>query len=132
MTFQPGNKHGGSHSKPFRDALRLQIAEAGDNQKRLRKIAEKLLRAAEKGEPWAVKEIADRLDSKSAQAIVGDSDYDPLRVNGRVEAINEQMAHAIYGIIHKAKLEAEERRESSEAAKLLESVTADTGGDPTE
>jgi hypothetical protein len=132
MTFQPGNKYGGSHSKPFRDALRLQIAEAGDNQKRLRRIAEKLLKAAEKGESWAIGMVADRLDGKSAQAVVGDSDYDPLRVNGRVEATNLQMAHAIYDIIQRAKLEAEERGESSQAAELLESMTADTGGDPTE
>jgi hypothetical protein len=43
-----------------RRALRLQISEAGDNQKRLRKIAEKLLKAAEKGESWAIAMIADR------------------------------------------------------------------------
>jgi len=35
---------------------------------KLRMIAEKLVEAAEEGEPWAVKEIMDRMDGKPIQA----------------------------------------------------------------
>ena len=35
---------------------------------KLRSIAEKLVEAAEEGEPWAVKEIMDRMDGKPIQA----------------------------------------------------------------
>ena len=34
---------------------------------KLRMIAEKLVEAAEEGEPWAVKEIMDRMDGKAVQ-----------------------------------------------------------------
>ncbi|MCP4319419.1 MAG: hypothetical protein GY789_26385 [Hyphomicrobiales bacterium] len=45
---------GRRQEKPFKDALRMEIATAGDDQKALRKIA-------------AIREIADRLDGKSVQ-----------------------------------------------------------------
>ena len=51
--------------KPFRDALRRAIVQ--DDGKRLRGAAEKLLDLADAGEPWAVKELADRTDGKSKQ-----------------------------------------------------------------
>lgn len=35
---------------------------------KLRAIAEKLVNAAQNGEPWAVKEIMDRIDGKALQA----------------------------------------------------------------
>lgn len=53
----------------FGDALRIEITEAGDNLKRLRKIARKALDLAEAGEAWAVQFVADRLDGKPAQAV---------------------------------------------------------------
>lgn len=55
--------------KPFVDALRMEIAEAGDSLKRLRKIAAKALDLAEAGEAWAVQFVADRLDGKPAQSV---------------------------------------------------------------
>lgn len=51
----------------FSSALKRAIAQ--DDGKRLRAAAEKLLDLAEQGEPWAVKELADRLDGKSPQGI---------------------------------------------------------------
>lgn len=53
--------------KPFRDALRMEIAEAGDDRKRLRRIANALLSKAEEGDVQAIKEVGDRLDGKPAQ-----------------------------------------------------------------
>jgi len=70
----------GSESKerPFRDALRKRIAAAEANQdiRRLDRIAAKLLAKAEAGDMLAIKEVADRLDGKPAQATVvsGDSE----------------------------------------------------------
>ena len=55
-----------NREKPFNDALR--IALRGDPH-RLRRIADKLATLAEEGELGAIREVADRLDGKPAQAI---------------------------------------------------------------
>jgi hypothetical protein len=60
--------------------------------------------------------LADRLDGKAVTPIAGSDDRDPLRLSGRIEATNLQMANASYDIIHRSKLEAEERGESSQVA----------------
>lgn len=70
----------GPSQKPFRDALRMEIADADGDFKRLRKIAAALADKAESGDVQAIKEIADRLDGKVAQAITGDDELDPIRV----------------------------------------------------
>jgi hypothetical protein len=57
--------------KPFRDALRMELAALGDDDpKALRGLARKLLTiaAGDDGLP-AIREIADRLDGKPAQAV---------------------------------------------------------------
>lgn len=48
----------------FYDALRKNLIQ---NPGRLAAIVEKLLREAEAGEPWAIKEVIDRLDGKAMQ-----------------------------------------------------------------
>jgi hypothetical protein len=53
--------------KPFADALRMEIAEAGGDPKRLRRIAVALLNKAEEGDIQAIAQVADRLDGKPAQ-----------------------------------------------------------------
>jgi NADPH-dependent ferric siderophore reductase len=56
--------------KPFADALRMEIAAAGDNHKVLRAIAKNLLTLAQKAELAAlpaISAVADRLDGKPAQ-----------------------------------------------------------------
>lgn len=70
---------GQQRDKPFRDALRMEIAEAEDNPRSLRKIAIKLLDQAAGGDVQAIKEVADRLDGKPAQAHTGE-DGGPLQV----------------------------------------------------
>lgn len=73
MAFKPGqsgNPAGGSpKDRQFHATLARAIKQ--DDSKRLRDAAEKLLDLAAQGEPWAVKELADRLDGKPQQAIVG-------------------------------------------------------------
>ena len=65
-----GNANSGRKAeKPFRDALRLEIAEAGENSKALRNIAKKLIAQAEAGDMQAIKEFADRLDGKAVQQL---------------------------------------------------------------
>jgi hypothetical protein len=63
--------------RPFRDALRMELAAAGGDLKRLRKIASALIDLAESGQLMAIKEVADRLDGKPPQAVVGD-DAQPI------------------------------------------------------
>ena len=62
-----------NREKPFNDALR--IALRGDPL-RLRRIAEKLAEKAEDGDLAAIRELADRLDGKPAQAHKGEDGGD--------------------------------------------------------
>lgn len=63
------NPRGQQRDKPFRDALRMELAAVGADQKALRAIARKLIAQAESGDMQAVKEIADRMDGKPAQSV---------------------------------------------------------------
>jgi hypothetical protein len=65
-----GRPKGAWSEKRFREALQAAVTEEGaGGQKRLRNIAEKLVAAAEDGDIAAIREVADRLDGKPAQAI---------------------------------------------------------------
>ena len=75
------------NEKSFANMLRIAL-EADGPGVRLRKIAEQVTVQAMNGEQWAVKEVADRLDGKPAQAIVGDSERDPIRM---VQEIRETL-----------------------------------------
>lgn len=55
--------------KPFREALRMELAAAGEDHKALRSVAGALIAKAATGDVQAIKEIADRLDGKAAQPI---------------------------------------------------------------
>jgi hypothetical protein len=55
--------------KPFREALRMEIAAAGEDHKALRSVARALLDKGRDGDVPAIKEIADRLDGKVPQAV---------------------------------------------------------------
>lgn len=57
-----------NRQKPFADALRMEIC-AGNAPRHLRAIARKLFEKALHGDLQAIREIADRLDGKPAQAI---------------------------------------------------------------
>jgi hypothetical protein len=64
--------------KPFRAALMLELKAAGEDMPALREIAKGLITRAQ-SEDAACREIADRLDGKPAQAIVGSDDHAPIQ-----------------------------------------------------
>lgn len=77
--------------KPFREALRMELAALGeDDPKSLRGLARKLLDAASGGDNTlaAIKEVADRLDGKPAQAVIGGEEDDPaIALIHRIERV---------------------------------------------
>ena len=58
-----GNQN--ARKKPFTDRFRMLFAQSPE---RVAKIVEGVVVLAEAGEPWAVKEIMDRLEGKPTQA----------------------------------------------------------------
>lgn len=84
MTFQPGqsgNPGGRQKDRPFRDALRMELAaaERDDDPAKvrpnsIRAIARALITKAAGGSEAAIAQIADRLDGKVPQAVVGGGD----------------------------------------------------------
>jgi len=75
MAFQPGksgNPGGRAKERQFADALRMELAAAGKDNKALRAIAKNLINLAQKDDEKAlpaINAIADRLDGKPAQAV---------------------------------------------------------------
>ena len=71
MAFQKGNKfgRGAASQRPALRALKMSLAAAGDDDKALRRIMDKVVETAMEGERWAVEFVADRLDGKPKQQI---------------------------------------------------------------
>ena len=97
---QSGNPNGRPPSvKRFADALHLAVSsKAGDavadydlEDTTLRGIVQALAVKALNGDVAAIKEVADRLDGKVPQAVVGDSDADPISL---VHIIERRIVHA--------------------------------------
>lgn len=64
------------------------MAAAGEDHRKLRSIARAFLEKCETGDIPAVKELADRLDGKVPQAVVGgDEDDNPINVLHRIERV---------------------------------------------
>lgn len=84
---QSGNPRGRKAEKPFKDALRMQLAAAGEDQKALREIADQLIASARSGDRQSIVDIRDTLDGKPAQAIVGDDEQDPVTVRTIVTGV---------------------------------------------
>ena len=59
----PFGNNNATKNKLWSETLRRTIAQ--DRSDRVRQAAERLLDKAAKGEPWAIKELADRLDGKA-------------------------------------------------------------------
>lgn len=68
--------------------LRVAISEAqAEGGSKLRAVADALVNKAMTGDVPAIKEIADRLDGKVPQAIVGDDEHDPIKMISRIERV---------------------------------------------
>ena len=75
MAAPQGNQNA-AKGRLFYDKLRLVLTT---EPHRLRGIAEQLVSQAEAGEPWAIKEIIDRMDGKAIQATtIENADGSPL------------------------------------------------------
>lgn len=67
--------------KSFANMLNIAIKEAHDEGRdKLRAVADALVAKAVSGDIPAIKEIADRIDGKVPQAVVGDDESDPISV----------------------------------------------------
>ena len=78
MTFEVGNPGAAlrqnSTEKLYRKALMLELKACGPDERGLRLVARKAVKAAHKGEQWAVNHVAERIDGKVPQALVADSE----------------------------------------------------------
>ncbi len=65
--------------------LNIAIKEANEEGvSKLREVADAMVKEAIAGNVVAIKEIADRLDGKVPQAVVGDDESDAIRVVAKV------------------------------------------------
>jgi hypothetical protein len=88
MAAPEGNTNA-RNGKLWRQAIQRALEKrAADNGRHsnaeLDELADKLLCACSAGDLSALKELGDRLEGKPAQAIVGDDEFDPLRIVGKV------------------------------------------------
>lgn len=82
-----GNPGGRVSERMFGDALRLALKEVdAAGVTKLRRIADKLVASAVAGNPFAIQQIADRLDGKPTQPIAGDDNLPPVRIQ-RIELV---------------------------------------------
>lgn len=88
-----GRPVGSTNGKPFRDALRLAVAEAEGNPRNLRMVAEALVAEACAGNVNAIKEIADRLDGKPSTVIEGGDK--PVGLHAIIERVIVRPAEAV-------------------------------------
>ena len=91
-----GNANSGKHkAKIYRDMLQKRL----DELNALPAVVDQLISKAIEGDMQAIKEIGDRLDGKPAQAIIGDSEEDPINVS---VSAREHLISAIAGIAARA------------------------------
>ena len=86
LQVEPTNKGGapvgnqnGRKGKLFYDALKIALVQ--EDRKKLRTITDKLVKSAEAGEPWAIKEVMDRIDGKPVNTTeLSGADNTPLKL----------------------------------------------------
>src|SRR6516225_9822469 len=65
----PRPSRGQQRDKLYREALRIELAAAGEDLKELREIAKAHIAKCKEGDMQAIKELADRLDGKPTQML---------------------------------------------------------------
>jgi hypothetical protein len=98
----------GPANKPFRDALRMELAAAGEDMKKLREIARVHIARCEAGDMQAIKELRDTLDGRPAQAIEHIEEVDEGR----------RITKIVHEFVHVNKQTPEELAALNEAEKL--------------
>lgn len=75
--------------KSFANMLNIAIKEAheGGDKTKLRAVADALVDKAISGDVAAIKEVAERLDGKVPQAVVGDDEHDPINFIAEVRRV---------------------------------------------
>ena len=78
---------GQQRDKLYREALRMELAAAGEDLKKLREIARVHIEKAAAGDMQAIKELADRLDGKPTQMLEHSDGEGPLQLRRVVREI---------------------------------------------
>lgn len=86
MAAPVGNKNASKDARLWGDMLRRKIAQSPD---KLEKVANAVIEAAMAAEPWAVTELANRLDGKPVQQIAASHTFEGALAH---ELSNEQLA----------------------------------------
>ena len=77
MPAPRGNKNASKKNREYRNTLLRSLKQYESKSVRrgeaLRKVTDRLVELAIQGEPWAVKEIANRIDGRAAIACRGDN-----------------------------------------------------------
>ena len=79
-----GNNNGAKKNRLLTDALKRELTQ---NPEEVTAIARKLIERAKEGDSWAQTLIYERCDGKVPQALVGDDDEPPVRVEGRIKLV---------------------------------------------
>jgi len=88
-----GNQNGANQRKPFVAMLNRKVLQ---DPKKLEKIVDKLLDQAQEGEPWAVREVVDRLDGKAVQINeISGPDGNPIEMENANAFANELVAELL-------------------------------------
>jgi len=96
---ESGNPDGPRKQKKFLAALERSLAV--EDGYKLRSIADKLVECAVSGEPWAIKEIADRLDGKPVQSVAATDAEGRSLVVGLVSiSLNAGTGHSVMAPVH--------------------------------
>ena len=97
MRGAPIGNSNAQKGKVWSDALRRAVAS--DQGARVLKAAHRLLDDAANGEPWAIKELADRLDGKPKQesVIETNADYAPQHI--RISFVQPQDDFLVKSIV---------------------------------
>ena len=90
-TYATGNKSV-ARAKLWKEAIKRALSKRanGSTIDGLDMLANKLVEAADCGDPWALKEIGDRIDGKPAQSVTvdGDGEGGPVQHCVRVEFVD--------------------------------------------
>jgi hypothetical protein len=85
MSYLSRPPRGQQRDKPYREALRMELAAAGEDMKKLREIAKVHIARCEAGDMQAIKELADRLDGRPAQIL----EHNPADSEPITKVVNE-------------------------------------------